>query len=95
MTIPASEVKDIARLARLALSPEEIESYSDVLSQILELFEELAKVDTDEVPPMAHPLDVTLRLRPDVVTEEDQHEKFQAVAPAVADDLYLVPRVID
>jgi aspartyl-tRNA(Asn)/glutamyl-tRNA(Gln) amidotransferase subunit C len=45
--------------------------------------------------PMAHPLDQVQRLRPDVVTERDQREQFQAIAPQVEAGLYLVPKVIE
>ena len=95
MSIPTSEVKNIARLARLSVSNSDLQRYSDELSQILELFDALSAVDTDGVEPMAHPLDVTLRLRADEVTEQDQRSKFQSVAPQVENGLYLVPRVID
>ncbi|MCH9673833.1 MAG: Asp-tRNA(Asn)/Glu-tRNA(Gln) amidotransferase subunit GatC [Gammaproteobacteria bacterium] len=95
MSIPTSEVKNIARLARLSVSNSDLQRYSDELSQILELFDALSAVDTDGVEPMAHPLDVTLRLRADEVTEPDQRSKFQSVAPQVENGLYLVPRVID
>jgi len=52
-------------------------------------------VDTTGVEPMSHAQDVTLRLRVDGVTEHDQHELFQSIAPQVEDGLYLVPKVIE
>ena len=52
-------------------------------------------VDTSGVTPMAHPLDAVQRLREDAVTESDQREHFQQVAPAVEAGLYLVPKVIE
>ncbi|MHB8744401.1 MAG: Asp-tRNA(Asn)/Glu-tRNA(Gln) amidotransferase subunit GatC, partial [Sulfuricaulis sp.] len=51
--------------------------------------------DTQGVTPMAHPMDAAQRLRPDAVTETDQRERFQAIAPQVEAGLYLVPRVIE
>lgn len=45
--------------------------------------------------PMAHPLDAVQKLRPDVVTETNQRDAFQAIAPATEDGLYLVPKVIE
>ena len=56
----------------------------------------LERADTTDVAPMAHPLaGLTQRLRPDVVTEQDHHEQYQANAPQVAAGLYLVPKVIE
>jgi aspartyl-tRNA(Asn)/glutamyl-tRNA(Gln) amidotransferase subunit C len=52
-------------------------------------------VDVSGVEPMAHALDVGQRLRVDKVTESDQHQLHQSVAPAVEGDLYLVPKVIE
>ena len=95
MKISVSEVQDIARLARLYISPADISQYREELSQVLELFDALAAVDTSTVEPIAHPMDVLLRLRPDTVTEFDQREKFQAIAPATDNGFYLVPRMID
>ena len=52
-------------------------------------------VDTEGIEPMAHPHEVALRLRADVVTEHDDHVALQSVAPLVDKDLYLVPKVIE
>ena len=57
--------------------------------------QQFAEGETDEIDPMAHPLDLEQRLRVDAVTESDQHELFQSIAPNVSDDLYVVPRVIE
>ena len=77
------------------MTPEEEKVYADSLSRILGLIEQMNAVDTKGVQPMAHPSDAGLRLRPDEVTEADQREKFQAIAPAVEAGLYLVPKVIE
>ena len=95
MKISTSEVQDVARLARLYISSEDIPQHRDELSQVLELFDALAAVDTSTVEPLAHPMDAVLRLRPDTVTEVDQRERFQAIAPATDNGFYLVPRMID
>jgi aspartyl-tRNA(Asn)/glutamyl-tRNA(Gln) amidotransferase subunit C len=95
MSLSKEQVQKIAHLARLQLTPDEADRYADSLSRILELIEQMNAVDTRAVEPMAHPSDAALRLRPDVVTEPDQREKFQAVAPAVEAGLYLVPKVIE
>ncbi len=59
------------------------------------MIDELNAVDTKGVVPMAHAQDLMLPLREDAVTEGDQHELFQSVAPAVERGLYLVPKVIE
>ena len=53
------------------------------------------EIDTTAVEPLAHPLDLSARLRPDVVSESDQRELFQSLAPEVERGLYLVPKVIE
>lgn len=95
MSLDTNQVRKIAHLARLRISSEEAEQYAEELSRILGLIEQMNAVDTRGVEPMAHPFDVPLRLREDEVTEVDQREKFQAIAPAVEAGLYLVPKVIE
>ena len=95
MSLDRSDVEKIAHLARLALDEGKIEAYALDLSNILHLVEQLESADTDDVPPMAHPLHLAQRLRDDEIREEDQREAYQAVAPKVEAGLYLVPRVIE
>ena len=57
--------------------------------------EQMEQVDVTGVEPMAHPQDMVQSLREDVVTEGDQRERFQSIAPATANGLYLVPKVIE
>lgn len=95
MSIDTGEVRNIAWLARLAAGEEELEEYRRELDNILELVNEMNAVDTTGIPPLAHPLDLSARLRTDAVTETDQREKFQSIAPETADGYYLVPRVIE
>ncbi len=95
MPLSGKDVENIAHLARLALAEEDIPRYVRELSSILDLVEQLQRVDTAGVPPMAHPLDAHQRLRPDAVTETDQRELFQSTAPLTEAGLYLVPRVIE
>lgn len=95
MSLDKAEVENIAHLARLAVSEEDIPEYARNLSSILELVEQMSAVDTSDVEPMAHPLDMAQRLRPDEVTETDQRELFQQNAPSVEAGLYLVPKVIE
>ena len=95
MSLEPADVKKIASLARLAVKADDVPRYVRDLSSILELVERMNVVDTDGVAPMAHPLDMVQRLRADEITENDQREQFQAIAPRVERGLYLVPRVID
>ncbi|BAO43212.1 Asp-tRNA(Asn)/Glu-tRNA(Gln) amidotransferase subunit GatC [Thiolapillus brandeum] len=95
MSLDAEEVEKIAHLARIAVTSDEVEALKGELSGILDLVERMSELDTSEIVPMAHPLDMPQRLRPDVVTEENHREAYQAVAPAVENGLYLVPRVIE
>ena len=95
MSLGPAEVAKIAYLARLAISAEDIPVYARNLSSILGLVEQMNAVDTTGVEPMAHPLDMTQRLRPDEVAEGDQRERFQAIAPLTEAGWYLVPQVIE
>ena len=95
MSISSELVKNIANLAKFRVSESEIAAFSQKLSSILDLAASLENIDTSMLEPMSHPLDLQQRLRADVVTEIDQHQKFQAIAPLVEADLYLVPKVIE
>ena len=95
MSLSRHDVENIARLSRLAINEQDIPGYADELGRILDLVAQMSAVDTEQVSPMAHPQDTCQRLRADVVTEENRREQFQAIAPAVEDGLYLVPRVIE
>ena len=95
MSINNDDVQKIAHLARLAIEPEQLETYTRNLSGILQLVEQMNVVDTEGVETMAHPRDSKLRLRDDVVTEENQREKFMELAPASENGLFLVPKVLD
>jgi aspartyl-tRNA(Asn)/glutamyl-tRNA(Gln) amidotransferase subunit C len=95
MALDSSEVEKIAHLARLAVAAEDTEALGRELSGILDLVVQMNAIDTSEVAPMAHPLDMTQRLRTDEVTEENRREDFQEIAPLTEAGLYLVPRVIE
>lgn len=95
MSIGKSEVEYISRLAMIDVADNEVEQVSAKLSKVLDLFKQMEAVNTEGVEPMAHPHDVTQRLRNDEISENDQHEKLQKVAPATAQDMYLVPQVIE
>jgi len=95
MSIEVDEVKKIAKLACLNVAEADIQSYATNLSNILDLVEQMSAVDTTGVTPMSHPFDAVQRLREDVVTDFNRRDDFQAIAPAVEDGLYLVPKVIE
>ncbi|MBX3709806.1 MAG: Asp-tRNA(Asn)/Glu-tRNA(Gln) amidotransferase subunit GatC [Gammaproteobacteria bacterium] len=95
MSLTSDDVKKIAHLARLNLSESDITFYTPQLSSILHFIEQLNHASTSSVEPLAHPLDISQRLRADVVTEPDLRDKYQHIAPQVNAGLYLVPKVIE
>jgi aspartyl-tRNA(Asn)/glutamyl-tRNA(Gln) amidotransferase subunit C len=95
MLLSADEVNKIAHLARLGINGQDVESYTHDLSGMLNLMTQMEALDMAGINPMAHPLNQVQRLRPDIVTEPNNREMFQAIAPQVEAGLYLVPRVIE
>ncbi len=95
MSLNSADIKRIAHLARIEVSDTEAEATLTKLTGILGLIEQMQAVDTKGIIPMSHSQDVTQRLREDVVTETNQRELFQSIAPAVEGGLYLVPKVIE
>ena len=95
MTIERSDVEKVAHLSRIAISEQDSENYTQDLVNILSLVDQMQSVDTTEIEPMAHPMDAVQRLRADQVTETDQRDHFQSIAPTTENGLYLVPKVID
>ncbi len=95
MSLNSADIKRIAHLARIEVSDTEAEATLTKLTGILGLIEQMQAVDTKGIVPMSHSQDVTQRLREDVVTETNQRELFQSIAPAVKEGIYLVPKVIE
>jgi aspartyl-tRNA(Asn)/glutamyl-tRNA(Gln) amidotransferase subunit C len=95
MSLSTADVQKVARLARLAMNNTEIEAARAQMSGIFELIAQMQAVDTTGIAPMSHAQDLSQRLRDDVVTETNQRELFQSIAPQVEDGLYLVPQVIE
>ena len=95
MSLDKDQVQHIAMLARLRLADDEFAETQDKLSRIVDFVDQLSAAPTDAVVPMAHPLNQAQRLRPDQVTEANERERMQKNAPAVADGLYLVPKVLE
>jgi aspartyl-tRNA(Asn)/glutamyl-tRNA(Gln) amidotransferase subunit C len=95
MSLTPDDIGRLARLARIAIEPEESHAVLDRLNRVLGLVDQMRRVDTQGIEPMAHAVDVTQRLRPDEVREADRREAYQSVAPAVQEGLYLVPKVLE
>jgi len=95
MSLERADVEKIAHLARIAVEEAQLDGVARDLSNILDLVEQMNAVDTQGVTPMAHPLHMSQRLRRDEVSEVDQREKFQSIAPLADAGLYLVPRVVE
>lgn len=93
--LSATEVKKIAHLARLGIEEENVAAYAADLNGILTLMAQMGDLNTDNVKPMAHPMDQIQRLRTDTVTEINQRDYFQSIAPQTENGLYLVPKVIE
>ena len=95
MALERSDVEKIAHLARLGLNDADLPQTTATLNTILGLIDVMQAVDTEGVEPLAHPLEATQRLRADVVSETNLREAYQAIAPAVENGLYLVPKGIE
>jgi aspartyl-tRNA(Asn)/glutamyl-tRNA(Gln) amidotransferase subunit C len=95
MSLSREKIAEIAHMARIRLSEEEVEKYSDI-NKILDLAEQIKNIDTEEIEPMSHPLNIKQRLRKDEVTETNKRDVLQALAPGdVEMGIYLVPKVIE
>ena len=95
MGLTSDDIKRLAHLARIDVDSAAVSDVRDKLDAILGLIDELQAIVTTGVTPMAHAQDVALPLREDAVTESDHHQRYQREAPAVAEGLYLVPKVIE
>lgn len=95
MNLTEADIKRIARLARIAVTQQETQTIRVELSNIFQLIETMQAVDTKGIVPMSHSQDMAQRLREDRVTESNQRELFQSIAPQVDAGLYLVPKVIE
>ena len=99
MSLTPDQLQRIALLARIELGAEQLQGVTERLNRVLGLIDQLQALDTQGIEPMSHPLDAHLtpppRLRADRATEADRREAYQETAPAVAQGLYLVPKVIE
>jgi aspartyl-tRNA(Asn)/glutamyl-tRNA(Gln) amidotransferase subunit C len=88
-------VKNIAELVQLKVDDTEIQQLTEGMQNILALADQMQAIDTEGVEPVSNPLDASQKLRPDAITEKNQRELFQSLAPASESGLYLVPRVVE
>jgi|TARA_B110000908_G_scaffold142724_1_gene171100 aspartyl-tRNA(Asn)/glutamyl-tRNA(Gln) amidotransferase subunit C len=95
MSIEKSDIEKIASLARIRVDQSAIPEIANRINDILKMVDSMQAVNTADIEPMANPLDAVQRLRADLVTERNQREAFQAIAPQVEQGLYLVPKVIE
>ena len=95
MSLSKEQVQHLALLARLSLDEKDIDEVVEKLSSIVDFVDQLQAVPTDDVVPMAHPMDMSQRLRADAVTETNDRDKIQQNAPSVENGLYIVPKVIE
>jgi len=95
MTIKKSQIAYISSLSKLKMEDIEIDNFTHQISDILEMIQQLEKVNTDDIEPMAHPLNMKQRLRTDLVTEENQRELYQENAVEFEEGFYKVPKVIE
>jgi aspartyl-tRNA(Asn)/glutamyl-tRNA(Gln) amidotransferase subunit C len=93
--IRRSDVEHVARLARLALSDDEIERLADELGGILDHARDVATLELDGVPPTAHPLPLVNVVRPDVVGPSLDRDEVLSQAPAAEDGRFRVPRILE
>jgi aspartyl-tRNA(Asn)/glutamyl-tRNA(Gln) amidotransferase subunit C len=89
------DIQHLANLTQLELSQQEISVVGEDLQRIMIMVDQMQAIDTSNVEPLAHPLDARQRLRPDQITETIERDLYQQGAPATADGLYLVPRVVE
>lgn len=95
MSLDQQDIENIATLARVHLDESEIAEVTQRITAILSMVDQMQSVDTENIEPMANPMDATQRLRSDRVTEPNQRSEFQEIAPSAEEGLYLVPKVID
>ena len=95
MALDKTEIEKIAHLARLHINESETAEVTTRITDILALIDHMQSVDTEGVEPLAHPLDLEQRLRADEITEENQRDRLQKLAPASEEGLYLVPKVLE
>mgnify|MGYP001485911703 FL=1 len=95
MSINEDEIKYLSLLSRMDIDKNEIKDVEEKLSKIIDFVDQLQTISTDDIEPMAHPLNQSQRLRIDEVTETNDRENIQKNAQQIEKGMYLVPKVID
>jgi aspartyl-tRNA(Asn)/glutamyl-tRNA(Gln) amidotransferase subunit C len=95
VALSKKDIDYIAHLAHLEISADETPMYMDKLGRIVEFIDELGSAQTDGLLPMAHPLEMSQRLRADEVKATNERDRYQQNSAVTAQGLYLVPRVIE
>jgi aspartyl-tRNA(Asn)/glutamyl-tRNA(Gln) amidotransferase subunit C len=95
MSITREEVAHLAKLARLAVTEDELDLFAGQLGIILEAVASVGQVAADDIPPTSHAVPLTNVFRPDEVRPSLPREKVLAAAPAAEDDRFRVPRILD
>lgn len=95
MSIDSKDIENIAQLAQLHLDADAVANATSSIVDILALIDKMQSVSTENVRPLSHNINASQRLRDDIVTETDQRDRLQQVAPSVDKGLFLVPKVIE
>lgn len=95
MSLSPDAIDKVAKLSKIAINAEEHQKLEHELNDILNLVEQLSQANTQDVKPLAHPLDQTQPVRTDAITEDNQRDKLQAIAPDVQGHLYIVPQTLE
>lgn len=95
MSLSIEDVKKVAKLARLKLTPEEEQQFAGQLAKILDYVEMLNEVDTENVEPMAHVADVANQFREDKAQPSIPREKALQNAPKSDGKYFLVPQILE
>lgn len=95
MALTNDEVRKVAKLARLALSDEEVDKLTGELSAILDYIETLKEINTENVEPTSHVLDIVNVFRDDVAIKKFDDDVWRKNAPAEGHGHLIVPRVIE
>ncbi len=95
MSINKDQIKYLSLLSRMDIQESEINDVEEKLTKIIDFVDQLQSIDTDEIEPMAHPLNQSQRLRADRVVEENNRDKIQKNTESTERGMYIVPKVIE
>ena len=95
MSINKDQIKYLSLLSRMDIQESEMSDVEEKLTKIIDFVDQLQSIDTDEIQPMAHPLNQFQRLRADKVIEENNRDKIQKNTKSTERGMYIVPKVIE